>query len=126
MEETVVSEINEEKIKKVLAGMVGVVPLPVPKYSAVKRGGEPLYKKARRGEHVEVPVKEMEIYSLKLGKHMPFEDKYVLGIELAVGSGTYVRSIAEEIGRRLGLPATIKELRRTKIGEYRVEDAEKI
>jgi len=126
IEKVAVPEINEEEVKKVLAEMVGVLSLPVPKYSAVKRGGEPLYKKARRGEHVEVPVKEMKIYSVKLDKHMPFEDAYVLGIELEVGSGTYVRSIAEEIGRRLKLPATIKELRRTKIGEYRVEDAENI
>ena len=126
MEETAVSEINEGEVKKVLAGMVGTLLLPVPKYSAVKRGGEPLYKKARRGEHVEVPIKEMVVYSLKLLTHAPFDNKYVLGIELEVGSGVYVRSIAEEIGRRLGVPATIKELRRTKIGKYCVEDAEKI
>lgn len=126
MEETAVSEINEGEVKKVLAGMVGTLLLPVPKYSAVKRGGEPLYKKARRGEHVEVPIKEMAVYSLKLLTHAPFDNKYVLGIELEVGSGVYVRSIAEEIGRRLGVPATIKELRRTKIGKYCVEDAEKI
>ncbi|MCR4330897.1 MAG: tRNA pseudouridine(55) synthase TruB [Patescibacteria group bacterium] len=126
MEEAVVPEVNEEEVRKVLAGMVGVVPLPVPKYSAVKRGGEALYKKARRGEQVEVPVKEMKIHSCELKKHAPLRDKYVLGIVCEVGSGAYIRSIAEEIGRRLGVPATIKELRRTKIGKYRVEDAEKI
>ena len=68
----------------------------------------------------------MAVYSLKLLTHAPFDNKYVLGIELEVGGGVYVRSIAEEIGRRLGVPATIKELRRTKIGKYCVEDAEKI
>lgn len=47
----------------------------------------------------------------------------MLSIELEVASGTYIRSIAEEIGRRLGYPATIKELRRTKIGEFKIEDA---
>jgi tRNA pseudouridine55 synthase len=52
------------------------------------------------------------------------KERLVISIELEVASGTYIRSIAEEIGHRLGYPATIKELRRTKIGEFKIEDAQ--
>ncbi|HBV00847.1 MAG TPA: hypothetical protein DEF00_00435 [Candidatus Taylorbacteria bacterium] len=56
---------KEAEIKKILEGMVGKLSLPVPAYSAIKRGGEPLYKKARRGEKVEPPVKIMEVLSVE-------------------------------------------------------------
>ena len=58
-------ELSEEKIKKVLQGMVAKLELPVPAYSAIKRGGEALYKKARRGEVVDVPIKTMEIKAVE-------------------------------------------------------------
>jgi len=51
------------------------------------------------------------------------DDMSIIKIRLKVGSGTYIRSIAEEIGNRLGVPATVKELRRVQIGEFRIEDA---
>ena len=151
---------GEEKIKKVLQEMVGKLPLPVPAYSAIKRGGEALYKKARRGEVVDTPIKTMEITAtefLGLGV-LPFlkggdpkgegfkssaEDGTrpndgsvgrasftkggislpVVSIRFNVGSGTYIRSLAEEFGRRLGVPATLSGLRRTRIGEFKIEDA---
>jgi len=62
----------------------------------------------------------------KLLDNFPAGDGYVLFVCMKVGSGTYVRSISEEIGRRLGYPATVKELRRIKIGDFDVKDAEKL
>ena len=129
--------------------MVGKLELPVPAYSAVKRGGEALYKKARRGEVVETPIKTMEVTDCKLRAvrdlrfkipvRTPQAGKYDLGIEegkgelypvvgviFHVSSGTYIRSLAEELGRRLGVPATLAGLRRTRIGDFKVEDAQKI
>ncbi|MFC1775657.1 tRNA pseudouridine(55) synthase TruB [Patescibacteria group bacterium] len=114
------------KLGETLNGLVGVLELPVPIYSAIKRGGEALYKKARRGEDVEAPIKKMEIKSIDLLDTKQVDNKVVLQIRLDVSSGTYIRSIAEEIGRRLGVPATIKELRRTKVGDFDVKNAEKI
>ncbi len=125
-------DVSRSGIEAVLNGMLGTLELPVPIYSAIKRGGESLYKKARRGEKVEPPNKKMEIKSIELlnlhtgCSNTEFEDKIILQIKLEVSSGTYIRSIAEEIGNCLGVPATIKELRRTKVGEFGVENAEKI
>jgi len=118
--------IDQGDIVGVLGKMVGKLKLPVPVYSAIKRGGEPLYKKARRGEKVDVPIKDMEIYNIVLRGHRPHGDGYILEVTIDVSSGTYVRSVAEEIGKRLNVPATVKELRRTKVGEYSIENAESI
>ncbi len=117
---------SPQDFMSVLNSLVGKLILPVPAYSAIKVKGEPLYKKARRGEDVETPKREMEIFWIKLLEHFSLDNYYVLKIELKVSSGTYIRSIAEEIGRRLGYPATIKELRRTEIGDFKVTDAETV
>ena len=121
LEEADVS-IAEEDIRRALAEMKGILRLPVPAYSAVKRGGEPLYRKARRGEKVAPPEKEMHVYRAELLFFRP----PALRVLFFVGSGTYIRSLAEELGRRLGVPATLRDLRRTKIGDYTVDNAEKI
>src|SRR3989338_7181756 len=145
-------ELSEEEIKKTLEEMVGKLELPVPAYSAVKRGGEPLYRKARRGEVFESPIKTMEVIDCKLlairhprdilchshengnsditalDSLFQGNDKQgvVVKARFTVASGTYIRSLAEEFGRRLGIPATLAGLRRTKIGDFRVENAEEL
>jgi len=126
VDEAQVPNISKEDIQKVLQGLIGTVVLHVPAYSAIKVGGERLYKKARRGEKVTTPKKEMSIKTIKLIT-LTRENTYLqLVLQMEVGSGAYVRSIAEEIGRRLGYPATVKELRRTKIGDFKVSDAEQL
>lgn len=108
------------RIAEVLSSMTGVLKLPVPAFSAIKQNGVPLYKKARKGIPVEVPIKEMRVSLASLMDiHLP-----VVTVSFDVSSGTYVRSLAEEFGRRLGTVATLQNLRRTRIGEYRIEDAE--
>jgi len=92
-------------------------------YSAVKKEGKPLYHYARRGLAVTAPMKSMDVFeavllfSRKKGRHR------IVGVRLVVGSGTYVRSLAEELGRRLGCPATLSELRRIASGDYRIREA---
>ena len=105
---------------------MGKINLPVPLYSAIKKQGKPLYWYARQGKEVELPIKEMEIRSIKLLETKYEDSKLILTILIGVGSGAYIRSIAEEIGNRLGYPATIQNLRRTTIGDFKIEDAEKI
>ena len=124
--EAVVAKLDQGEIENVLQEMIGTLKLPVPRYSAVKQSGQALYKKARAGENFKPPIKEMKIDSLKVFDISNEDDKVVLKLSIAVGSGAYVRSIAEEIGKRLGYPATVKELRRTRIGEYRIESARTI
>ena len=121
-----VEGLDIEKVEATLSGMVGNVELAVPKYSAIKVGGERLYKKARQGKDFEPPKKIMKIIALELNGDRVDEDCHMLDITMEVGSGAYIRSIAEELGKRLGYPATVAELRRTKVGEFDIKDAKKL
>ena len=126
VEEKEVGEIKEEILQLALQKIIGTLKLPVPVYSAVKRGGVPLYKKARKGEKVITPVREMKVFDVRLIQHERDEKGYVVAVEMDVASGVYVRSVAEEFGRILDVPATVKELRRTKIGDFNVKDAKQL
>ena len=126
IEEKEVGELKEEILQSNIQKLIGVLKLPVPIYSAVKRGGVPLYKKARNGEEVIAPVREMQVFDARLVRHNRDEKGYVVVVEMDVASGVYVRSVVEELGRILDIPATVKELRRTKIGNFDVKDAQKL
>ena len=110
-----------DEIKKALDSMVGELDLPVSLYSAIKKGGRPLYKYARSGENVEVPMRKMVVRSVRF---VAYENNVVRAV-FDVSSGTYVRSLAEELARRLGTIGTIQNLRRLSVGEYKVENAKK-
>jgi tRNA pseudouridine55 synthase len=124
--ESKVRSVTIDDVRNIAEGMVGALELPVPAYSAIKQGGEALYKKARRGEKVVVPKKTMIIHSLELIEVQPLTIGVVIRMVMDVSSGTYVRSVVEEFGKRLGVPATTKELRRTRVGEFRVEGARSV
>ena len=117
--ESWVGNLDKEVVRGVLEKMVKTLDLPVPIYSAIKKDGKALYKYARAGQEVDIPVKPMVILSAKL---LDIQDD-VLVVEFEVKSGVYIRSVAEELGRRLDTVATLKNLRRIKIGEFLVEDA---
>ena len=130
----------EKKVADALAKMVGTLELPVPIYSAIKRQGKKLYELARAGataEEIKPPIKAMQISAarvlgpVQIEKTAPDQtgqtgQKIWLRVHFAVSSGTYIRALAEELGRRLCLPATLRNLRRTKIGQFKIEDATKI
>jgi tRNA pseudouridine55 synthase len=90
------------------------VELPVPAYSAVKVGGERAYRLARRGTEVEMPLRRSVVHALDLLDY----DGRVARLDLRVGSGTYVRAIAEALGGHC------RTLRRTEVGPFRVEEAD--
>ncbi|MBM3257109.1 MAG: tRNA pseudouridine(55) synthase TruB [Candidatus Liptonbacteria bacterium] len=119
-------EFLKESSEGVLKSMVGKIMLPVPKYSAIKVGGKRLYAKARQREEFTPPEKEMEVIRITFQGICQEGEGVVLKFETEVASGTYIRSLAEEIGKRVGVPATLWSLRRTQIGTFRVENAEKI
>ncbi len=139
-EERAVVKPDKRKVEEVLAGMVGEIELPIPMYSAVKYKGKPLYRYARQGIAVPVKMRTSRIRRLRLcgvsregacpepacsEPVEPVEGKgWVLDIELEADKGTYARAVAEEIGSRLGAPATLAGLRRIKIGDYDVGEAE--
>ncbi|MEK7638806.1 MAG: tRNA pseudouridine(55) synthase TruB [Patescibacteria group bacterium] len=125
------TELEEQSIADTLSTMVGEIELPVSAYSAIKKDGVPMYKRARQaakqGEMVdELPVRKMKVYEAELLRYEIGDGRAVATVRFAVGSGTYIRSLAEELGRRLGYPATLQNLRRTKVGEFRIEDAKQI
>jgi tRNA pseudouridine55 synthase len=133
LEERMVAEqFEEETISTTLTSLQGEITLPVSAYSAIKVAGVPMYKRARaaeqKGEVADpVPARLMRVDAAELiaSKPLTFENKdfQLVTVRFAVGSGTYIRSLAEEFGRRLGYPATLYTLRRTKVGEFRIEDA---
>lgn len=113
--------VNEPALRGVLPKFTGVFEQQVPIYSAVKTAGEPLYKKARRGEKVETPVRQVEVHSLKLESFDAGSQQAVLAVTCS--KGTYIRQLCEDMGAALGTGAYAAKLRRTAIGNLSVDDA---
>jgi tRNA pseudouridine55 synthase len=113
------STLTPELIAAALADMVGVQLQTPPAYSAVHVDGERAYARARRGEAVEMKPREVVIQSLAL---LSFDGARAT-LDVRCGKGTYVRSIARDLGARLGVPAHLGALRRTASGGYTLADA---
>lgn len=107
------------KLDEVLKGFIGKYNQEVPLYSSVKVGGQRLYKYAREGIDVTLPKREVQIFDLELLSHK--KDEFV--IRAHVSKGTYIRSLIRDIGEKLDIPCTMKELRRTRQGEFVIDDA---
>jgi len=101
------------ELERRLAGLRGEIELPIPAASAVKIGGERAYRLARRGVEVEMPLRRSTVHALDV---IAYRDGTVT-LDLRVGSGTYVRAIAEALGGHC------RTLRRTEVGPFSVADA---
>jgi len=122
-EGTVVRErpvaVAESDLRDAMAGFVGEVQQRPPAYSAVKVGGEKLYRAARRGEPVEAPPRRVTVYAFNLRRfHAASFD-----FRVRCSGGTYVRSLIADVGQALGCGAHLAALRRTAIGPFKVEQA---
>jgi tRNA pseudouridine55 synthase len=119
------SYLSEKSIQKAVASCVGELLLPVPLYSATKINGKALYKHAYKGNphNISPPVRLMKIHSAHLVAVRIEQAHSIVTIRFDVASGTYIRSVAEELGKLLDLPATVSKLRRISIGQYSIEDA---
>jgi len=114
-----VPPLGEAELKAALQGFIGDQYQLPPMYSAIKIGGVPLYKSARRGEEVEREPRFIRVVSWELlGLALPRFD-----FRMRVSKGTYVRTLAHDLGERLGCGAHLATLRRTAIGSFRVADA---
>ena len=111
--------VSEDQIREALVGLRGEVEQAVPPYSAVKVGGERLYVKARRGEVVETPVRTITVHALEATAIASER----VSIRARVSKGTYIRTLAVQIGEALGLPAHLSALRRVAVGASQVTDA---
>lgn len=110
---------SKVEVEEVLKRFVGKIKQMVPKYAAIKVNGKKLYEYARNGEEVELPVRDIEIYDLKLVSDVKNGEFY---IKCHVSKGTYIRSLVRDIGYALGTVATMVELERTKLGKFGLED----
>lgn len=122
IEEKEIPAHTDSEVLSIVQGMLGKHVVSVPKFSAIKKNGKPLYEYAREGKEVEIPQKTMEVLSVRLITRTP--QKLVVFFE--VTSGTYIRTLAEMLAQRLGTVGTIENLRRLSIGVYNVIDAERI
>ena len=111
--------ININEIKKVINSFIGKVNQKVPQYSAVKINGQRAYKLARKNIDFETPTREITIYDIEILNYNYPE----LKIRCHVSSGTYIRTLAEDIGKALSTGAYLIQLHRTSISNYSVKDA---
>ena len=113
---------SPNEVKNVCEKLTGEIIQTVPIFSAVKINGERAYKLARKGKEVEMPTRKVTIFDLEI-----LDYKYPeLVIRTHVSSGTYIRTLGEDIGKMLGTGAYLTALRRTKIADFDVKDALKL
>ncbi|HSD12685.1 MAG TPA: tRNA pseudouridine(55) synthase TruB [Patescibacteria group bacterium] len=110
---------EESAVREAMAGFVGPQKQVPPMFSAKKIAGKKLYELARAGLEVERKPADITIHALELLRYAP----PILSFRVRCSSGTYVRTLAHDLGHALGTGAYLEALRRTAIGEYRVENA---
>ena len=116
------SEKGYSVICTILGSFIGKIQQTPPKFSAIKINGQRAYKLARKGQDFKIPSREIEIYSIEILNYNYPE----LKIRVHCSSGTYIRTLAEDIGKKLGTGAYLTALRRTQIGSYNIKDAKKL
>ena len=109
-------------IQSTINSFIGKIQQTPPKFSAIKIGGQRAYKLARKGEDFEIPPRQIEIYSIDILSYNYPE----LKIRVHCSSGTYIRTLAEDIGKKLKTGAYLTALRRIKIGNYNIKDAKQL
>ena len=114
-----IKSLTDEKIKKTLQDFTGEIEQTPPSYSALKIKGTPAYKLARQGQTPDLPKRTVTIKELELLEFNP----PLVKIRTVVSSGTYIRTLAEDIGKTLGVGAYLKELVRTRVGKFRIEES---
>lgn len=112
---------NTKQIEKVLNSFTGKQTQVPPMYSAIKVKGKKLYEYARRGENVEVQPRQIEIYNIELQK--VDIKKQEIEFKVQCSKGTYIRTLCEDIAIKLGTIGYMKELNRTKVGKFGLEEA---
>lgn len=110
---------SSEKVTSVISQFIGRISQTPPKFSAIKINGQRAYKLARENKDFELPKREVTIYNIEILNYNYPE----LKLRIHCSSGTYIRSLAGDIGKELGTGAYLTALRRTKVGTYDVTSA---
>ena len=111
--------VSEDALRQALAAFSGEIEQRPPAHRAIKVGGRPAYERARKGEKIDLPPRKVTVYRLDLLRFEPPE----VEIEIECSRGTYVRSLAHDLGQALACGAHLSALTRTRVGPFRVEDA---
>ncbi len=121
LRERPVPALSVETIDAALRQLTGTISQRPPIYSALKRGGEPMYAKARRGETIEMEPRQIEVHRFDLlnAADLLDGDEPLLRLHVECGSGTYVRSLVRDLGELLGCGAHVAELRRLWVDPFR-------
>jgi tRNA pseudouridine55 synthase len=116
------SGLDRAALEAAVAGFVGPITQVIPSYSAKKVEGKRLYEYAREGAEIELPTKDVTIHGIEV---LGFStDEHVdLDLRVSCSSGTYIRTLADDLGRAVGVPAHLAELRRETTGPFRLNDA---
>lgn len=114
-------EIVSEKLEEVIKSMIGKQEQIPPMYSAIKVKGKKLYEYARSGQIVEVEPRTIEIY--EINRQTVEEQKNEVTFTVSCSKGTYIRSLCEEIARKLGTIGYMKELNRIQVGRFELKDS---
>lgn len=121
-EQNVTSEmLSEVNVKKILQSFEGHQEQIPPMYSAIKVNGKKLYEYARKGQTVELKPRKIEIYKMEL-LNIDIQNK-TIEFRVDCSKGTYIRTLCENIAERIGTVGYMKELKRTRVGEFKIEDA---
>ena len=113
--------LTEENVNSIFKNMIGKQKQIPPIYSAIKVNGKKLYEYARKGQSVDIPAREIEIYNLKL-LDLNMEEN-VIKFEIYCSKGTYIRTVCESIAEKLGTVGYMQELERTMVGDFKIEDS---
>lgn len=111
--------VDNVEILKTLNAFLGKQMQTPPMFSAIKQNGVRMYELARRGESVEIPAREIEVFSLK--QTSTINDLHEFNIDTTVSKGTYIRSLCRDIGEKLGCGATLTRLIRTRTAGFGID-----
>ena len=120
IDQATVPPLTEAAIERALEPFRGTVQQRPPAFSAIKQGGEALYRRARRGEEIDLPVRDVTFHSILL---ISFRSPDRIELAVLSSAGAYMRSLAHDLGNALGCGATLTSLRREAAGPFRIEDA---
>ena len=113
--------LEEQYVKKILKTFIGKQEQTPPIYSAIKINGKKLYEYARKGQEVKLEPRQIEIYDIELLNINKTEEQ--ISFRVRCSKGTYIRSLCEDIAERLGTVGLMKELKRTVVGDFKIENA---
>jgi len=126
LEEAKVYFVEDDYVKELMNAFHGEFELLPPIYSAIKKDGKPLYKYARSGEEVEILPRLMKVYKSEFLGTDQVPEGFLIRVSFDVASGVYIRSLVQKIGELLGAPATLYDLKRTKIGDFELKKAQNL